>query len=95
MAAEPCGAFYHEAAKPRGLVLLSDTFHDAKSGGAPIAFLSRSDRPSEAAYYSTRLTTKPLARDHIGHPVSRPLDNLGAVHFTVMSADGLAPSSAP
>jgi hypothetical protein len=90
IAAEPCGPLYH-AGGARGLVLVSDTFRHAGSGGAPLAHLSRSHRIGEDDHYGFRLTSKPLPRDHIGHPVTRPPDNIGAIHLEVLSSDGLVP----
>ena len=90
VAAEFCGPIYH-AGMARGLVLVSDTFRDASSGGAPLAHLSGSYRLEEENHYGLRLTTKPLPRDHIGHPVSRTPDNLGTAHFELRDANGLAP----
>jgi hypothetical protein len=90
IAAEPCGPVYH-AGVARGLVLVSDTFRDANSGGAPLAHFSKSYRLEEDDFYGIRLSTKPLARDQIGHPITRPPDNLGVVHLAVRDANGLAP----
>ena len=90
VAAELCGPIYH-AGGARGLVLVSDTFRDANSGGAPLAHISASYRTQEDNHYGIRLTTKPLCRDLIGHPVTRHPDSLGVVHLAVRDADGLAP----
>jgi hypothetical protein len=94
VAAEPRGPLYH-AGSARGLVIVSDTFRDAASGGAPLAHFSRSHRIGEDDHYGFRLTNKPLARAHIGHPVIRPPDNIGAIHIEVLSSDGLIPPSIP
>ncbi len=72
--------------------MVSDTFCDANSGGALLAHLSGSYRLEEENHFGLRLTTKPLFRDHIGHPVTRPPDNRGVAHFGVLDANGLAPS---
>jgi len=71
-AAELCGPIYHAGPQVggRGLVLVSDTSRDANSGGAPLAHFSASYRLEEDSHYGIHLTTKPLYRDHIGHPVS-------------------------
>ncbi len=90
VAAEFCGPIYH-AGGARGLVLASDTFRDASSGGAPLAHLSASHRLEEENHYGLRLSTKPLPRDHIGHPITRPPDYLGTAHFKLRDADSLAP----
>jgi hypothetical protein len=87
VAAELCGPIYH-AGGARGLVLVSDTFRDANSGGAPLAHISASYRTQEDNHYGIRLTTKPLCRDLIGHPVTRHPDSLGVVHLAVRDADG-------
>ena len=90
VAAEPCGPLYHTGVA-RGLVMVSDTFRDAASGGAPLAHFSLSYRIGEDDHYGLRLTNKPLSRDNIGHPVTRPPDNIGAIHIEVLSSDGLTP----
>ncbi len=90
VAAELCGPLYH-AGGARGLVIVADTFRDAASGGAPLALFSRSNRIGEDDHYGFRLTNKPLARDHIGHPVTRPPDNIGAIHIEVLTSDGITP----
>ena len=87
IAAELCGPITH-AGGARGLVLVSDTFRDANSGGAPLAHFSSSYRMEEDNHYGIRLITKPLYRDHFGHPVTRHPDNLGVVHLAVRDADG-------
>ncbi len=69
VAAEPCGPLYH-AGGARGLVIVSDTFGDAASGSAPLTHFSRSHRIGEDDHYAFRLTNRPLARDHIGHPAT-------------------------
>jgi hypothetical protein len=71
--------------------LVSDTFRDAASCGAPLAHFSLSYRIMEDDHYGMRLTNKPLSRDNIGHPVTRSPDNVGAVHLEVLNAEGLAP----
>jgi hypothetical protein len=61
--------------------MVSDTFRDAVSGGTPLAHFSRSYRIGKDDHYGLRLTSKPLPRDHIGHPVTRPPANIGAIHL--------------
>jgi hypothetical protein len=90
IAAELCGPIYY-AGGVRGLALIRDIFRDANSGGAPLAHFSASHRSMEDDNYGLRLTIKPLARDNIGHPITRPPDSLGVAHFEVRDADGLAP----
>ncbi len=90
IAAELCGPIYNSGGT-RGLVLVSDTFRDANSGGAPLAAFSASYRMQKDDHYGIRLSTKPLCMDHIGHPVTRNPDNLGVVHLAVCDADGLFP----
>ncbi len=90
IAAELCGPIYHAGAA-RGLALVSDTFRDANSSGAPLAHFSASHRSMEDDHYGVRLTTKPLTRDQIGHPITRPPDRLGVAHFEVRNTNGLAP----
>ncbi len=89
-AAQICGPIYY-AGGARGLVLVSDIFRDASSGGALLAHFSGSCRLEKENQYGLRLTTKPLPRDHIEHPVTRPSENLGVPHFEVWDADSLAP----
>ncbi len=90
VATELCGTiFYADGA--RGIVLVSNTFRDANSGDAPLAHFSGSYRLEEENHYGLRMTTKPLPRDHIGHPVARPPDNMGVAHFGVRDANGLGP----
>jgi hypothetical protein len=72
-------------------VIVLDNFRDAASGGAALAHFSRSHRIEEDDHYDFRLTNKPLARDQIVHPVTRPPDNIGAIHIEVLSSDGLTP----
>ena len=90
VAAEPCGPLYH-AGGARGLVIVSDTFRDAASGGAPLAHFSIFYRIGEDDHYGLGLTNKLLLRDNIGHPVTRPPDNIGAIHLKVLNSDGLTP----
>ncbi len=90
IAAELCGPIYHAGAA-WGLALVCDTFRDANSGGVPLAHISASYRLQEGDHYGLRLTPKPLARDHIGHPVTRYPDSRGVANFRVRDADGLAP----
>jgi hypothetical protein len=73
------------------VALVSDTFRDNTSGGAPLAHFSASYRMEEENHYGIRFSTKPLCRDHVGHPTTRPPDNLGVVHLVVRDAGGLAP----
>jgi hypothetical protein len=68
--------------------LVTDTFRDANSGGAPLAHFSASYRTEEENHYGIRLTTKLLCRDFIGHPVTRHPDSLGVVYLAVRDADG-------
>jgi hypothetical protein len=75
----------------RGLAVVSDTFCDVYSGSSGIAHLGRSFRIDEENYYGLRLSTKPLARDTIGQPVTRPIDNMNGVHLAVRYAGTLAP----
>ena len=90
IAAELCGPISHAGAA-RGLGLVSDTFRDANSGGAPLANFPASYRLHEDDHYGARLTTKTLTRDQIGHPITRPPDSLGVAHFEVRNTNGLAP----
>jgi hypothetical protein len=90
VAAEPCGPLYFEGGA-RGLVLVSDTIRDVASSGAPLEHFSLSYRIGEDDHYGLRLANKPLSRDNIGQPVTRSLDNVGAVHLEVLNAEGLAP----
>ncbi len=90
VAAEFCGPIYYDGGA-RGLVLVSDIFRDANSGDAPLAHLSASHRLDEKNHYGLRLTTKPLPRDNIGHPITRLRDNLGTAHLELRYADFLAP----
>jgi len=92
VAAEPCGPLYF-AGGARGLILVSDTFRDAASGGAPLAHFSLSYCIGEDDHYGLRLTNKPLSGDNIGHPVTRSPDNVGAVHL-LGSAERGRPSAA-
>ena len=87
VAAELYGPIYH-AGGARGLVLVSDTCRDANSGGAPLAHFDASYRMEEENHYGTRLTSKPLCREHIGHPVTRHPDSLGVFHLALRDADG-------
>jgi hypothetical protein len=66
-------------------------FRDAYSGSSVIAHLGRSFRIEEENYYGLRLSTNPLARDTIGQPVTRPIDNINAMHLAVRYAGTLAP----
>jgi len=86
IAAELGGWIYH-ACGARGLVLVSDNFRDANSGGAPLAYFSASCRMEEENHDGIHLSTKPLCRDHIGHPVPRNPDSLGVIHLDVRDAD--------
>ena len=78
--AELCGLIYH-AGGARRLVLVSDTFRNVNSGGASLAHLSASYRVEEENHNGIRLTTKPICRNHIGHPSTHSPDNLGVVHL--------------
>ena len=89
-AAELFGPGYHTGGA-RGLDLVSDTFRDANSGGAPLAPFGASYRLEMDSHYGIRLTTNPVGRDHIGHPITRHPDNMGITHFGVRDEDGLAP----
>jgi hypothetical protein len=92
IAAETCCPILHTGIGfTRGLVVVSDTFRDAYSGSSVIAHLGRSFRIDEDNYYGLRLTTKPLARDTIGQPVIRPIDNIDSIHLAVRYAGTLAP----
>ena len=71
--------------------MVSDTFRDAASGGASLAHFSLSHRIREDDHYGICLTNKPLSRDNIGHPVTRPPDNIGAMYLEVLNSDGLTP----
>jgi hypothetical protein len=75
----------------RRVVIVSDTYRDAYSGGSVLAHLGWSFRVDEDNYFGLRLSTKPLARDTIGQPVKRPIDNINAVHLSVRSAGSLDP----
>jgi hypothetical protein len=90
IAVEFCGPIYN-AGGVRGLVLVSNTFRDASSGGAPLAHLIAPHRLEEENHYGLILTTKPLPRNHIGHPIIRSPDILGTAHFELRDAEGLAP----
>jgi hypothetical protein len=92
VAAEVCCPILHTGIVfTRGLAVVSDTFHDAYSGRSVIAHLGRSFRVDEDNYFGLRLTTKPLARDNIGQPVTRPIDNIDSAHIAVRYAGTLAP----
>jgi hypothetical protein len=90
VAAEPCGPFYHAGGANR-LVMVSNPFRDAASGGARLAHFSLSYRIGEEDHSCLCLTNKPLSRDNIGHPVTRPPDNIGAIHLVLLNSDGLTP----
>ena len=75
----------------RGLAVVSDTFRDVYSGSLVIAHLGRPTRVDEDNCFGLRLTTKPLARDTIGQPVTRPIGNINAVYLAVRYAGTLAP----
>ena len=92
VAAEMCCPLQHTGLGIiRGLAIVSDTFRDAFSGSSVLAHLGRSFRIDEENYYGLRLSTKPLARDTIGQPVSRPIDNINSIHLAVRYAGTLAP----
>ena len=92
VAAEMCCPLLHTGLGiTRGLVAVSDTFRDAYSGSSVLAHLGRSFRVDEENYYGLRLTTKPLARDTIGQPVSWPIYDINSVHLAVRYAGTLAP----
>jgi hypothetical protein len=75
----------------RGLVIVSDTFRVAYSGSSILADLESSFRIDEENYYGIRLSSKLLARDIIGQPVTRPIDNINAVHLSVRYAGTFVP----
>jgi hypothetical protein len=75
--------------------MASITFCNAASGGAPLAHFSLSYRIGEDDHFGIRLSSKPPARDHIGQPVTRSPDNVGAVHLEVLNTEGLAPLVCP
>jgi hypothetical protein len=76
-----------------GLAIVADTFRDAYSGSSVLAHLGRSFRVDEENYYGLRLSPKPLARDTIGQPVTRHIDNIIAVHLSMRYAGFLDPLS--
>jgi hypothetical protein len=87
VAAEVCCPILHtDIGFTRGLAVVSDTSRDAYSGSSVIAHLGRSFRVDEDNYFGLRLTTKPLSRDAIGQPVTRPIDNIDSVHLAVRYA---------
>jgi hypothetical protein len=73
------------------MVLVSDTCRGTYSGSSVLAHLGRSLRIDEENYYGLRLSTKPLARNTIGQPVTRPIANINALHLVVRYAGSLAP----
>jgi hypothetical protein len=75
----------------RGLAVVSDTFRDAYSDSSVLAHLGRFFRVDEDNYFGLRITTKPLARDTIVQPVTRPIDNIDSVHLAGRYAGTLAP----
>ena len=92
VAAEMCCPLLHTGIGfTRGLAVVSDTFRDAYSSSSVIAHLGRSFRIDGENYYGLRLITKPLARDAIGQPVTRPIYNINDVHLAVRYAGTLAP----
>ncbi len=92
VAAEPgCPLLHTGLGAVRGLAVVSDTFRDAYSGSSVIAHLGRSFRVDEENYYGLRLSTKPLARDTIGQPLSRSIDNMNSIHLAVRYACSLSP----
>ncbi len=87
IAEETCCSLLHTGVGlTRGLVAVSYTFRDAYSGSSVFAQLGRSFRIDEDNNFGLRLTTKPLARDTIGQPVTRPIDNISSVHLAVRYA---------
>jgi hypothetical protein len=90
--AEMCCPLLHTGVGlTRGLVIVSDTFRDAFSGSLVLVHLSRSFRIDEENYYDLRLSTKPLARNTIDQPVTRPINSINAVHLSLRYARSLAP----
>jgi hypothetical protein len=74
----------------RGLAV-SGIFRDAYSGSSVLAHLGHSFHIDEENYYGLRLSTKPLARDTISQPLTRPIDNINGIHLAVRYAGNLAP----
>ncbi len=92
VAAEVCCPILHTGIRyTRGLAVVSDTFRDAYSGSSVISHLGRSFRVDEDKHFGLRLTTKPLARDTTGQPVTRPIDTIDSLHLAVRYAGTLAP----
>ncbi len=92
VAADTCCPLLHKGVGfTRGLAVVSDTFRDAYSGSSVIDHLGRSFRVDEDNYFGLRLTIKPLSRDTLGHPVTRPIDNINSAHLAMMYAGTLVP----
>ncbi len=81
--AESCGLLYH-AGGARVIVMVSNIFRDADNGSGPLAHFSLSYRKDEDNHYGLRMINKPLSRLNIESPLTRPPDNLGAVHLEVI-----------
>jgi hypothetical protein len=77
-----------------GILVTSQTFNPGADNNRILGYLGRTFRTAEDTF-GLRLTTKPLARDHVGFELkSDALDDIADIHIAFRKQDGSALTSA-